>query len=401
LLFLTGLEFREYLSNQENLPSIGTTRTYTFIGILGFILFNLDDSYKLYLAGFFGIIIIMGMFYFYKLSKNDTDILQILIGFIVYTYGPLSQLFPLWMLVLLFISIVFTLSTQSFTKKLTATIDQHELLTLSKFLLLSAVILPLLPPDFHIKNLPATPFQIWVAVVVISTISYLGYIFTRYLFKNRGYLITGLLGGLYSSTVTTLVLSRKNKSLPTPNPSIQAAITAASGMMYFKLLLLVILLNPHYLRLLALPLLTLGILTFVVAIFFMKRQSKMNIIAKNQAEMNPLELGTSAIFALMFVVMLILTQFISQHFGESGLKVLAFGVGFSDINPFVLSLLKGTFNSINSHQLSGALLIAAGSNNFLKGIYAVSFGSWNNNRDVMIILFSLGTLTVAYGLFLF
>jgi uncharacterized membrane protein (DUF4010 family) len=197
------------------------------------------------------------------------------------------------------------------------------------------------------------------------------------------------------------VLSRKVKPLVAPNPTLQAAITAASGMMYFRLLLLVILLNPHYLDLLALPLTMMGVITFATAIFFMKQQSKTKITTSNQAEMNPLELGTSAIFAFMFVAMLILTQFITQHFGESGLKILAFGVGFSDVDPFVLSLLKGSFNSVNSHQICGSLLIAAGSNNFLKGIYAISLGSWKNNRDVMIILFSLGAITVAYGLVIF
>lgn len=402
--FLTGLEMREYilLKNHQQAEhphlSMGSARTYTYIAVLGFVFYLIDPGLRLYLAGLGGLLVFFGLFYYRKLQVGQRGILQPLIGLIVYSYGPSLSLLPPWFLVLLFVTTVFILNARPLAHRLTETIDSHELLTLAKFLLLAAVILPLMPNRAVIPLLPTTPFKIWVAVVAISAISYLGYILQRYLFPRQGYLVTGLLGGLYSSTATTIVLARKARRETDAAGHLNLAILAATGMMYLRLLVLIAILNSHFLQPTVAPFLLLGVASILFALLRRRQGAVPQADAPAATSRNPLELGTALLFAVLFIVMLLLTKFVLHQFGTPGLQVLSFMVGFTDIDPFVLSLLKGSYPTAGLNELAAAIVIASGSNNFLKALYAAVIGGWRLNRTAVIGLSVLGTMTIGYGL---
>jgi len=402
--FLTGLEMREYLliksRDHEKNPhiSLGSARTYTYIAVLGFVFYVLDPGFRLYLAGLGGLLILFALFYYHKLQGGQLGILQPLIALLVYSYGPCLSLLPPWFMVLLFVATVFILNARPFTHRLTETIDSRELMTLAKFLLLAAVILPLMPDQAVSPLLPTTPFKIWVAVVAVSAISYLGYILQRYLFPHQGYLVTGLLGGLYSSTATTIVLARRARAEPGAAAQLSLAIIAASGMMYLRLLVLITLLNSDFLRPTAAPFLLLGVGGILFPLLRARRSRTPDETRAEATSRNPLELGTAFLFAVLFMVMLLLTKVVLSHFGSPGLQVLSFVVGFTDIDPFVLSLLKGEYQAASLQQLAAAMVIAAGSNNFLKALYAAVIGGWCQQRLALIGLILMGLLTLGYGL---
>ncbi len=395
--FLSGLEFREYLSSKTRPLSFGTARTYTYIGLLGFVFAVLDPTFRLYLGGMVALIVWTGIFYHRKLAQGQTGILGILIGILVYTFGPVIQVLPAWFLVLEFVGIVFVLNARPLTHRLTETIDRRELMTLAKFLLLAAVILPLMPDEALIPFLPSTPFWIWVAVVAISAISYLGYVLQRYVFPHQGYLLTGLLGGLYSSTATTVVLGHKIREQPTAAAGLNVAILAASGTMYLRLLVLIAILNPDFLRPALPPFLLLGLGTIGYCVLHVRKKETANPAKAETVGHNPLELGTAFLFAAIFVAMLFLSQAALHYFGNTGLQVLSFIVGFTDIDPFVLSLLEGHFPTASLNQLAIAIVIAAGSNNFLKALYAVLVSNWRQARHAVLGLLVLGALNLLYA----
>ncbi len=404
--FLTGLEIREYLSqrgrNLDDSPlvKIGTSRTYTFIALLGVILVELDASLYLYIAGMIALIVLLGSYYFHKLQNGRSGLLQPLIALIVYTYGPGALLMPPWFAVLQFVAVVFTLNARPFAHSLVKHINPGEILTLAKFLVLAGVILPLLPDEPISPHIPATPFKIWIAIVVISSISYLGYLLKSYIFTRSGYLLTGLIGGLYSSTATTVVLARRSSQLGQPDISLNAGIVSATGMMYLRLILLVAFLNRALLDIALPPLLAFGAgcITLAALMTLMSRRHATDDRANDQVKTNPLELGIATLFALLFVAMLIVTQQVILYFGNRGLEVLSFVVGFADIDPFVLSILNGKYADIADHQLVGAIIIAAGSNDLLKGIFAAVLGKWRNVRSGALFLFAVSILTIAVGL---
>ena len=401
--FLTGLELREYLlakarEGRTAFPSAGSARTYAYIALLGFVLHLLDPGLRLYLAGLGGLLLFFAIYYHRKLSEGSPGLLQVLIALIAYSYGPAINLQPPWFLVLLFVTTVFILNARPLTHRITETLDRRELLTLAKFLLLAAVILPLMPDRPVIAHLPTTPYRIWVAVVVISTISYLGYLLQRYVFPQRGYLVTGLVGGLYSSTAVTVVLARRLRSQPADRAQIEMAILAASGTMYLRLLVLVLVLNPAFLGVTATPFLILGLGTILYALVQLRRRGEHLSQPMGEAVHNPLELGTAFLFAALFVLMLLLSQWALHRFGTTGLEVLSFVVGFADVDPFVLSLLKGSFIGVPRQELAAAMVIAAGSNDLLKAIYAWLLGGWTAAARAFWGLVVLAAVTLAYGL---
>ena len=135
---------------------------------------------------------------------------------------------------------------------------------------------------------------------------------------------------------------------------------------------------------------------FIVA-FFYYRAGNRTAAALSVSGDNPLELGTAFIFAALFVIMIMLTHAVTQHYGVGGLKIFSFLAGFTDIDPFILSLLTGKY-AIGHQEIFSAILISAGSNNILKAAYALWFGGWDKTRQAFIWLTVLGAGTIAVGL---
>jgi uncharacterized membrane protein (DUF4010 family) len=399
LSFLIGLELKTYyISKNTQDKHIGSARTYTFIGIMGLVFYKIDIL--AFIVGFITLSILYAIHYFYKSKQNKTSIVSYLVMALVYTFGALILKYEnIWLVTLLFILIVFILNYKSHTQKLLEVINPQEIETLGKFLLLSTVILPILP-NTPIKYIGISPFKIWLVVVIISAISYGSYLAQKFIFKNKGYLLTGILGGLYSSTATTVVLSKKALSINATKETlniINASIIIATSMMYLRLLTIAFIFNTKIAKNLIIPMTLFAVAGVLISFIFYKKNKPIKDAPIN--DKNPLELGAAFIFAFLFIAMMILTKYVTAHYGHEGLKILSFLIGFTDIDPFVLSLLTGKFQ-LNTDLISSAIVIAAGSNNILKAIYAVVF-SKKITKKAGVLLFILGIFTIAYGIFIF
>jgi uncharacterized membrane protein (DUF4010 family) len=208
---LIGLELRQNNLNRKAGALFGTDRTHVFIGLLGYILYILSGPGKwLYLAGGMSILILLTVYYNYKIvTKQQFGITSILVALITYTLAPLLYTKDLWLTVAIVTIVLVLVELKNFFWQLSSKFNENEFITLAKFLLMSGVILPLLSNEPISVQIPVSPFKIWAAVVVISGISYISYIIKKFIFPNKGAFITGILGGLYSSTATTVVLSKK------------------------------------------------------------------------------------------------------------------------------------------------------------------------------------------------
>lgn len=376
LSFLTGLEIREYKKTLENAYFIGSVRTYTFIGILGYIFSVLDPSWRLYMAGMGVLTVLFALFYFRKLQEDQKGIISLLVALLVYTYAPIIMTQPLWFAALIFVAIVFVVNAKTQVQSLIQILDNSELVTFAKLVLLTVVIWPLLPTAPISTWIPISLSKIWMAVVVVSGISYIGYILQRYFFQEKGFLLNGVLGGIYSSTATTVVLSRHAKNTQTDEYMFTGAILVATGMMHLRLITIIGFFNFEILKSLIVPLALLAIGTFVGGFLLTKVKSTGAIRPTDTLKnnINPLELGVALVFALMFVAMSLVTNYFISDFGISGLNLLAFISGFTDIDPFILSLINGDY-PISQSSLASAILIAIGSNNLFKAGIAFVLGS--------------------------
>lgn len=371
---LLGLGLREYYLMNQKFRVFGSTRTLMFVALLGFVLFMLQPSGWLYLGG----LLLLGgwwaVFYQHKLTQGEAGLIGMLLGLMSYTLGPVSLNLPDWFLILYVISALFTLNAKESIQRLTLKLAKEEVITLAKFLVLSGVILPLMPRDPMGPYLPVSIYETWMAVVVMSGLSYLSYLVQTYLMPHRGILLTGAIGGFYSSTAASVVLARESRQSDLNGFQPAAAIVLATGMMYVRLLLMVTFFNRQVGFLLMPAFLALFLVALGVAFVLVRHhEGTAQLPAGVGRPKNPLELNASLLFALSFLLVTGLTHFLLAHDPQQGLQWMAFLSGFTDIDPFVLAVVGGHFDRA-PEVLVFAILIATASNNLLKAIFVMLLG---------------------------
>ncbi len=397
--FMIGLEMKSYRMriHPNSARQIGTARTYTFIAIMGFI-FQMIGT-ELYLVGFVMLSAHFLFYYWHKLRQDRLGILSFLVASLVYGFGVLITHFPIWIFAFLFVAVIFILNAKARINLFVQVIDPQEIETFAKLILLSAVILPLLPNTPLSPYLPISAFKIWLAVVVVSLISYIGYILESYFFRAKGYFLTGILGGLYSSTAATIVLAKKSAEAKGGTNIFAASIIIATSVMYLRLFVIAFIFNDNIAIGIFRNLIALSLLSAATAWVFYARRKTKDKEEQITTQSNPLELPTAFLFAFLFVAMVFVTHVVLQHYGNTGLKVLSFIVGFTDIDPFIVSILTSKFQ-ITTTEAGSAILIAAGSNNILKALYTWFFSRRKAGMHSAFALTILGALTIAAGLFL-
>lgn len=375
--FIIGLELHAYRRRGEDAlepqaEGFGTTRTITLIAALGFVLWVIAPVAPFCVGlGVLGLALLLD--YRKRVKAGDSSLVPSIVGLLTYALGPLLLTAPLAVMAALVVLMLVALGEQLQIRRFSDAFPAEEGITLAKFLVLAGLIYPLLPTA-DVPYLPGISWaKIWVAVLVISGISYLGYLAHRYLFPRAGTLLTGVLGGLYSSTAATVVLARAARAEPESAALAPAAVIIATAMMYGRLLVLIALLG-HVDAALALALPFGGLLLASMAAGGALAWRARGVRTQSHAAVsaNPLDLPVAFLFAGLFVLFAGVTQFVTTRFGAGGLHVLSFAVGFSDIDPFILSLLAGKF-AVSAGAITGAVLIASASNNILKAAYALAF----------------------------
>jgi len=357
----------------------GTDRTFTFIGILGYLLYILDpDDLRLFMGGGLAFIILFGLNYYVKMSQHGVfGITSIVIGLITYCLAPIVATQPSWFYIMVVVTVLlFTEMKHTFTE-----IAQHmqndEMITLAKFLAISGIILPMLPNENLIPGINLTPYTIWLTTVVVSGISYLSYLLKRYVFHESGILVSGIIGGLYSSTATISVLARKCKHAKEREiPEYVAAMLMALSMMYLRFLILIFIFSTEIFFAIYPYLLIMSVISAIIAWVTHKKTEMVQVLENTEEDdrdsSNPLEFKVALIFALLFIVFTVLTHYTLIYAGTGGLNVLSFAAGLGDITPFVLTLIQDT-GSVAVSVVIACSMQAIISNNLMKLCYALFF----------------------------
>ncbi|MBN2637889.1 MAG: MgtC/SapB family protein [Bacteroidales bacterium] len=398
LSLLIGLEQRRRHREDKPETLYGTDRTYTFIGILGYVLYILSPVNLLpFLVGGTAIVIFLSIFYLKRIeTQKKFGITSMIVVLITYCLGPLLYIKPLWLSILLVVTILILIELKPQFRTLTQRFGNDEFIILAKFLIMAGIILPLLPDKIIIPEIPISPYKIWLAVVVISGISYLSYLVEKFIFPSKGFIITGILGGMYSSTATTVVLARKSKESKNTE-SISTSIIMATGMMFIRILILAFIFNHQLGLSLFVPSLSLTLISFLVAWFLHKKEHKTeNQSAQDVSSKNPLEFKTALIFAVLFIIFALATKYVLNEFGTKGLDILSWIVGVTDIDPFLLGMFTGKFN-ITLSIITHATLIAMTSNNLIKLAYALF---WSSKKIWPFILTGFTTIILVSIIFI-
>lgn len=393
---LIGLEQRRQHILESIESRFGTDRTFTLIGILGFVLYVLNPQTLVpFLVGFALIGILLGIYYVEKMRvKKEFGITSLVIALITYCLAPIIYTQTDWMVILLVVAVLVLTEVKQSLIALSKKFDSKEFTTLAKFLVIAGVILPLLPDQQISDTLRFSPYHFWLAIVAVSGISYFSYLLKKFVFPTSGVILTGILGGLYSSTATTVILARKSKESPGDN-KIAVAIILATTMMYLRIFLLSLFFNQTLAIRLAPAFVVLIVVSILLALYFFmwdkRKSSQEKLVDQLAPQANPLEFKTALLFGTLFIFFAVLTPYINQQFGNSGIKILSFLVGVTDIDPFIINLLQSKMN-IADGFLVMAIVNATTSNNLLKMVYSISLGH-KSIRRILIVGFGLLIVT--------
>jgi uncharacterized membrane protein (DUF4010 family) len=395
LSFLIGLEREEHKAAAKYY-GFGGVRTFPLIGLIGYSVALLSGTQLLPLTlGFLVVGSFLLLSYWHKLCTSEVaGVTSEMSGLATFLVGALVYYGHFWIATALSVASLLLLELKAVLERLATRIPPEEIFTFAKFLLLTAVVLPILPRQdfgrFHIN-----PFQTWLVVVAVSTISYGSYVLQKVTRQRGGVVLAAILGGAYSSTVTTIVLSRRAAREQQQPHLFAGGILIASGVMYVRLVALIAIFNRRLVATLAPAFLILATVAIVAGWLWSRRAEAGTEIKREFEPKNPLELLAAFLFALLFLAMLVATQLAITYLGTTGVNTLAAIMGITDVDPFIMGMTQaaGTLTPLTIAAV--AVLIAAASNNLIKGIYAYSLADRKTGIQSLAFLAGLAALGLA------
>ncbi len=394
-----GLSLLIGIEREEHEPDgIGGVRTFPIIGLGGYILIAaFPDSVIPFSSGLVVTGVLVALSHWYFLKKDEPGITTEAAVLLTFALGGCAAKGMYWLAIATGVITVILLQEKHMLEGLATKLPRRELSTLLRFLLLTAVILPVIPNrDF--TPFEINPFKLWLVVVAVLGVSYVSYLLRIWWGEDRGLFLAGLLGGAYSSTVTTVVLARQSKGRDDCTAGFAGAIVAASGMMYLRLWILLMLFAAPLAHRLTVIFWVLGLAAIAVGAA-LTRYGRNNHDCdfepdKVKRESNPLEMTSAITFALIFLTVLIVTQWVAGRFGNTGVLVLAAIMGAADVDPFILGLTQTVGVTLDIGTAALAVIVASAVNNLMKGIYAMIFGARQTGRLSFVLLTSFGALSV-------
>jgi uncharacterized membrane protein (DUF4010 family) len=399
LAVFLGFAFEEtYKREDRDCP--GGIRTFPLLALCGAMLYLLEPHYVLAFAA--GLVALaLWLHAIIRRAASSTIASSLVIpaaNLLAYLIGPIALTQTPWVAVAVVVSAVLLLGARDQLHRVIQLVPRDELLIAGEFLVLVGIILPLVPNTRVTELTPITPYHVWLAVVAVCTLSYVSYLLQRYLPSRGGALLPAVLGGIYSSTATTIVLAKRLREAGAPRRDLATGIVAATAMMYVRLGIVIAILNRAFALALAPALAGLFVLGTAMAFAQWRRAEGSEIDpGPAPAPPNPLQITTAAVFAVLFIVISLLSAWIGSSFGQTGFLALAAIVGASDIDPFVLNIAQGGVAAMSNATLAAAVLIAASSNNVMKAVYALGFGGTHARRPA-ILLFVLAAASVAVAI---
>ena len=269
-----------------------------------------------------------------------------------------------------------------------------------KLLLATFVVLPVLPHRTVDPWGVLDPYAMWWLVILISGLSLAGYAATRLLGAERGMIVTGIAGGLVSSTAVTLGFARQSREREhVPPEALAAGLLCAWAVMFARIAAIVAVVHRPLLATLWLPLGAMGAVTFAVALAAYLRRGTARELAPVVPLKNPFRLTASIRFALVFALVLVLVEFVRRELPSGGVYAVAALAGLTDVDAITLSMAQLAHGGGAPALAAGAIATAAITNTLVKCGLVVVLGSAALRRRVVlatVLVLASGALVLAY-----
>jgi len=380
---------------------IAGVRTYGLIGLLGGVAGLLTDRFGALVLGlmFIGLAILLTTVYVTNREQrvHDVGITSLITALAIFVLGATAVIGEVELAVTATVVMTLLLSYKPVIHRWVGALNITELHAGIQLLLISVVLLPILPDQGYGPWSVLNPYEIWWMVVLIATISFVGYFAIKIAGAKRGTVFLGLFGGLASSTMLTLHfsrLARRDGVLSVPLSAM--GILLACGTMYPRLLLVVTVIKPALFAPLLWPSLVMALLTYVPGLIYGWRLEPVPHQASGLR--NSLDLKEAIGFGFFLVVIILLGKYLSDTFGQAGVLALAAASGIADVDAITLSLARMTADDLSLTVTVFGIIIAAASNCIAKTGIATFIGGYRIGMYVGIPLLSgaIGGLLTAW-----
>lgn len=396
---LIGTERGWYGRKEDEGDRVAGIRTFSLTGLLGGITASLvpfGGELMIPLAFLaFTALVIASYIYEIKVNENDdigiTTEVALITTFVLGIWAGIGQYAEALGSA---VAVMAILSLKPILHKWLNKIEIEVIYAGIKLLVISVILLPLLPNQGYGPWNTLNPYWIWWMVVLISGLSFLGYILVKYAGEGKGTILTAIIGGLASSTAVTISLAQLSKqSHRDKNRLYIAGILVASSIMLIRVFIEVSVVNRELLHPLWMPLAAMLIITLgCVAWLYFSGDADTGDDNPDLDLGNPLQLKTALQFGALLGVILILSTALKEWFGDQGIYLLALLSGLMDVDAITLSLSKMAQSEISDAVATLGIIISVISNTLVKAGFFIFIAGWKKSMELLwlILLISAG-----------
>jgi uncharacterized membrane protein (DUF4010 family) len=382
--FLIGLQ-REYAKGGPGKEIFAGERTLALMGLVGCTAAMAADVLSSAWA-FIGVIsppcVLIAIAYFVAARRGQVGLTTEVAALVTILAGALCYWGHMALAAALAVATTVLLSLKVEMDVFVRRITREDVYATLKFAVITAIVLPVLPnasafdsPPFDVLN----PYKIWLMVVFISGISFLGYVLVKVVGSRHGIGLTGLLGGLVSSTAVTLSFSQRSQQQRELAKPFALAIMVGWTVMFSRVVVEVAALNVALLSVLWMPMAASAAagLGYCVYLYFSQRTDEAGEVKVS----NPFELGPAIKFGLIYAVILLVSKAAQVYLGNAGLYLSSVLSGLADVDAITLSVAE--LSSVGDLTLSAgarAIVLAAMANTVVKGGIVLTSGSGTLRR---------------------
>jgi uncharacterized membrane protein (DUF4010 family) len=306
-------------------------------------------------------------------SRHDIDSTTEVAGLVVLAAGMLAGIGSIRLASGIIALVTLLLVEKSRLHALVRRIDDVGLRSGVRFAVMALVVLPLLPEGPYGPFGGVRPRELWALVLFFSGLSFGGFVARRVVGPGHGYFVTGLLGGLVSSTNVTFTFARMSGSDPVTDRALAFGAAAANAMLYPRVLIATAILNPTVVPPLLLYLVAPALVAAIVAAAGALRSPTEG--APAMALRNPLQLAAALQMAALFQAVLVAVHLARQVWGASGVLTSAAILGLTDVDALTVSMTRDVAHTVSPGMAATAIAVGVLANTALKLGLAVFLGS--------------------------
>lgn len=383
IAILVGLERESYRLSGVN--TIAGLRTFIFIGVWGWLTGIITQlwGFVFFPIAFLSLVAILLLSYYVRMMhKEQHGLTTVMAAIVIFLLSSLSLQLDHSIVLALGVMVALVLSVKKVLTNWLKVLPREAILATVQFAVLSGSILPFLPNQYMGPWNFFNPYVAWWMVVLVSGISFLGYILHIVIGSRGSILVSSAVGGLVSSTAVTTAMAQQSKRSSGTVTLFAMGSVIASSIASVRVLTTASLVNPTVLPWLIIPM---GILGMVGALFIWRLHTKTVAIDESVSLNNPFQISSAITFALLFVVISFLARSSTAYFGVNGLYFASLFAGVADVDAMTISASQlASQGSITTIQACIAVLLVFMSNMIVKCAISVIFGH-KQLRKIMYI----------------